>query len=483
MDVKVVSKNVGTALLVSAAFMFLSIIVSLLSDMDSSFGPLAISFIITFILGIFPHIFVGKTNAISLRDGYLIIVLSWLLSFVCGMLPYLLWGGEFTIVNAWYESVAGFTTTGSTILEDIEVLPNGLLFWRSSTHFIGGLGIVVFLLVILPDSSPFRLRLTNLELSALSKDGYRYRSTRQVRVIMTVYLSIFVASFFSLWLAGMPVFDAVNHAFSLTATGGFSTKNASIGFYDSTAINIIVMVFMLLSAMHFGMLYAVVATRSLKPLKHPVTKYFLSCVVVLATILSVCLKLNYADMSWGKSIENGFFGVISYITTTGFAIADNSQWPPLACAILMVCAFQCACSGSTTGGIKADRVFILGKAISRQIRRTLHPANVSTVKVGNHSISDDVLLPVVTYVALYFIVVIASIVLLLFCGVLPMDAISGSIASVGNVGPGLGQIGTAGNYYSQPAVAKFIYSIDMIFGRLEIYPILVSIGMLFQREN
>ena len=170
MNVKSISVNVGKALLVSALFMFLSIIVSIIYGRDSAFAPLAISFIITAVVGGFPFIFVHKTQSLSLTDGFLTIVLSWLLSFIFGMLPYVLWGGEFTLINAWFESVSGYTTTGSTIINDVEALPKSLLFWRSSTHYIGGLGVVVFLLLVMPDASPYRLKLTNMELSSLSKE-------------------------------------------------------------------------------------------------------------------------------------------------------------------------------------------------------------------------------------------------------------------------------------------------------------------------
>ena len=257
MDIKVISKNVGQALLVSALFMFLSLIVSVADGKDSAFGPMMISFIITFTVGFFPFIFVRKSSDISLQDGFMIIVLSWLLSFIFGMLPYVLWGGEFTLANAWFESVSGYTTTGSTILTDVESLPRSLQFWRSSTHFIGGLGVVVFLLLIIPDASPFRKRLTNIELSSLSREGYRFRSIKTVHVIAFVYICLAVSETLLLWLAGMPLFDAVNHSFSTVATGGFSVKNTSIAFYDSPLIDIIVIVFMILSSIHFGNLRAV----------------------------------------------------------------------------------------------------------------------------------------------------------------------------------------------------------------------------------
>ena len=266
MNVKAISLNVGKALLVSALFMFLSIVVSLIDGMDSAFTPLLISFIITLIVGSFPFIFVRSAQAMSLNDGFLTIVLSWLLSFIFGMLPYVLWGGEFTLINAWFESVSGYTTTGATILNDIEALPRSLLFWRSSTHYIGGLGVVVFLLLVMPQASPYRLKLTNMEMSSLSKEGYRYKSSKTVFIITGVYLGFTITSCISLWAAGMSFFDALNHSFSIAATGGFSTKNLSIGYFQSDLINAIVIFFMAVCAMHFGLIYATFITRSFKPM-------------------------------------------------------------------------------------------------------------------------------------------------------------------------------------------------------------------------
>ncbi|MCQ2148608.1 MAG: TrkH family potassium uptake protein, partial [Bacteroidales bacterium] len=191
MNIKVISRNVGAALLVSSLFMLLSAGVSVLKGNDSALAALLISFTLTFVVGVFPFIFVSKPDRITLRDGYMIVFLSWLLSFIFGMLPYALWGGPFTVVDAWFESVSGFTTTGATILDNIEALPDSLLFWRSSTHFIGGLGVVVFLLLVIPGSSPVKSKLTNMELSSLSKDGYRVRAGKTVFVFAYVYLGIF----------------------------------------------------------------------------------------------------------------------------------------------------------------------------------------------------------------------------------------------------------------------------------------------------
>lgn len=483
MDIKVISKNVGIALLVSALFMFLSMMVSIADGGDSSLGPLAISFIITFIVGVFPQIFVRKTSAISLKDGYMIIVLSWMLSFVFGMLPYVLWGGEFTLINAWFESVSGYTTTGSTILTDVESLPRGLVFWRSSTHFIGGLGVVVFLLLIMPDASPFRFRLTNMELSSLSREGYRFRSMKTVNVIAFVYVGLAILETLCLMLAGMPFFDAVNHSFSTVATGGFSTRNMSIMYYDSVAIEAVIIVFMLLSSIHFGLLFAVFATRSLKPFGQPVVKFFLGTTAVLSVLVTFSLKIGGDYESWGRAFRDAVFQVSSHITTTGFGSADNAEWPVFASILLMYAVFQCGCSGSTTGGVKSDRVLITFKAISRQVRKILHPSSVTQIMVGRHPVKEEVALSAILYIVLYMGIFLISFFILLLAGVDIVDAFSGSLTSLGNAGPGLDSLSTMGNYNAQPFIAKFIFSIDMIFGRMEIYPVFIVFSMIFRRNK
>lgn len=482
MNVKAISLNVGKALLVSALFMFLSIVISVIDGRDSAFVPLLISFIVTLIVGAFPFIFVRKAEISSMNDGFLTIVLSWLLSFIFGMLPYVLWGGEFTLVNALFESVSGYTTTGSTILNDVEALPRSLLFWRSSTHYIGGLGVVVFILLVMPDVSPYRLRLTNMELSSLSKDGYRYKASKTISVITMVYATLTVVIFLSLWAAGMTSFDALNHAFSIAATGGFSTRNLSVGYYQSDLINILVLFFMAVSAMHFGLLYSSFALRSFKPFNNPVVKYYFGSIVVMSVLIMFSLKFQGGYESWGRALMDSAFTVVSYMSTAGFAICDNSQWPWLAGTVLIVAAFQCGCSGSTTGGIKVDRLLISFKAIGNEIRRRLHPSSVSRLKLGGHYLDDQTVGSVMLYIVVYFIVIFISIVAVLLCGSGVPEAISGVIASVGSVGPGLSEIGCLDNYSAQPAMAKVIYSFDMFLGRVEIYPVLIVISMCFRRR-
>jgi trk system potassium uptake protein TrkH len=399
------------------------------------------------------------------------------------MLPYVLYGGEFTLINAWFESVSGYTTTGSTILNDIEALPKSLLFWRSSTHYIGGLGVVVFLLLVMPDASPYRLKLTNMEMSTLSKEGYKYKSTKVVRVITIVYTSLTLATFLSLWAAGMPLFDAVNHAFSIAATGGFSTRNLSVGAFGSVAVNIVVLFFMSLCAMHFGLIYAVFVTRSLKPFRNSVTKYYFGSIIVLSLMIMFALKFDGGYESWGKAAMDSTFTVVSYMTTTGFVICDNSQWPWLAGIVLIFVSFQCGCSGSTTGGLKVDRILISFKAIANEVQRRLHPTAVSQVRLSGHHLPDSAVHSVMLYIVVYFVVIFLSIIGVLLCGSEMPEAVSGVIASVGSVGPGLSEVGSMDNYSLQPAMAKFIFAIDMFLGRVEIFPILVVLSLLFKRNR
>ena len=483
MNVKAISANVGKALLVSALFMFLSIIVSIANGRDSAFGPLLISFIITLVTGSFPFIFVKNSPSLSLNDGYLTIVLSWLLSFIFGMLPYVLWGGEFTLINAWFESVSGYTTTGSTILNGIEALPKSLLFWRSSTHYIGGLGVVVFLLLVMPDASPYRLKLTNMELSSLSKEGYKYKSTKTIAIITKVYVALTVVTFLGLWAAGMTSFDALNHAFSIVSTGGFSTRSMSIGYYDSDMINFVAMFCMAISALHFGLIYAVFITRSFKPLRNSVVKYYFGSIAVMSFVIMLSLKFQGGYSSWGSAAMDSTFTVVSYMSTTGFAICDNSMWPWLAGMLLLLASVQCGCSGSTAGGLKVDRVLISFKAITNEVRRRLHPSSVFQVRLSGQHLPDSAVGPVVMYIVLYVIVILFSIIGVLLSGSGVSEAVSGVIASVGNVGPGLAELGSMDNYSAQPVMAKFIYTVDMFLGRVEIFPILVVLSLIFKRNR
>ena len=483
MNLKVITRNVGIALLVDALFMLLSVFVSMAGGNDSALAALTISFFITFVVGAFPFIFVRKSQNITLKDGYMIIFLSWLLSFVFGMLPYALWGGPFTLINAWFESVSGFTTTGASILEDVEALPRSLLFWRASTHFIGGLGVVVFLLLIIPTSSPVRLRLTNMELSSLSRGDYRSRANKTVYIFAWVYLGICALAFFSYWAAGMSPFDAICHAFSVCATGGFSPRNLSIGYFHSPLISWLTILFMFLASIHFGIIFITIATRSLRPLNNPVLKCYAIFLALGALISSFSLKIHSVDTGWADAFLAGTFQVVSYASTTGFAIADNSTWPMVPCFVLILASLVCGCAGSTTCGLKMDRLIVLWKAMKSQIQRALHPSSVNDVKLGRKTLHDEEVYPMILYIAMYTFILAISAMICLMLGDPGGHAITGSIASLGNVGPSIGSIGSMGNYNAEPAAIKFVFTMDMFLGRVEIYPVLAVFISIFSRKQ
>ncbi len=473
MNLNIVSRYIGVALLFNAFFMFLGVVVSIVYDFDTSFSPLFLSGSITLLAGLFPLLFVPKTNSINIKEGFTIVIFSWILSCLFGMLPYVLWGGEFSLVNAWYESVSGYTTTGSTILTNIEALPKGLLFWRSSTHFIGGMGVVIFMLLVLPSVSTFRMRLSKMEISALSKENYKFKTKQTIYVIASVYLGIATLAFFSLMLAGMDCFDAINHAFSIVSTGGFSTKNESILAFDSILIEMIITLFMFFASVHFGLLYSSVVNRSLKFFKSPVIRFYLASLCITTIVIAFDLKLSGSVENIFTAFRQSIFQVVSIASTTGFATADTAIWPNLSILLLMYLSIQCACSGSTTGGLKIDRLLIFFSSFKAQLKKTVHPNAVVPVRVGNHAIEPELVSTVNIFIILYVVMILVGAIVFSVFGVTFIDAFSASISHMGNVGPAFGSVGSLDNYSHFPAIAKFLSTLQMLLGRLEIYTLLV----------
>lgn len=255
MKTPVIIRYIGIVLLLNAAFMFISAMISLFNGFDTGFYPLLLSFVITTLVGVFPLIFIDNKGVITSKEGYVIVIGAWMMSCLVGMLPYLMWGGEFSMVNAWFESTSGFTTTGSTILSDVEAVPRGLLFWRASTHWIGGVGVVLFTLVILPSISRAKMTLSSVELSTLAKDNFNYNTKKILKVISVVYVGLTFTETILLMFAGMNWFDAIAHSFSTMATGGFSTKNTSVMYFDSVWIEMVIAIFMMAASLHFGVIY------------------------------------------------------------------------------------------------------------------------------------------------------------------------------------------------------------------------------------
>ena len=461
--------------------MLLSAVVAAIYGFDSSFSPLLLSAMITGMFGLFPLVFVKRSRDINTREGLAILLLAWLLSCIFGMLPYVLWGGEFSLVNAWFESASGITTTGATCLQDIEALPHGLLFWRSSSHYIGGLGVVVFIMMILPSFGSVRFRMSKMDVLDVSRENYHYVSNKYVRVIVSVYAGITVLSFVSLLLAGMPVFDAVNHALSVTATGGFSTRNASIAAFDSPLIEGILVFFMIVATLHFGLIYASFASRSIKVLRNPVTKFYLLTILIAVVAVTLDLYFSGTVSDFVQALRKSAFEVVATISTTGFAIADTNGWPVFTTLILIFVAIQCGCSGSTTSGLRSDRVLILFQACRAQILKLAHPNAVVHVKTGNTIIERELVESVTTFTILYLFFTFVGSLIYSFFGFDLLESIGVSVAMMSNVGPAFGSVGTMSNFAAVPALAKVIMGFQMIVGRLGIVSILMVIPTFNKR--
>jgi trk system potassium uptake protein TrkH len=471
MRLPVVLRYVGFVLLINALFLLAAAMISLY-DRDSALLPLLYAGIVTSLFGVFPLIFVPPTTSLTNKEGFIVVLSSWLLTCVAGVVPYVLWGGEFDLTNAWFESVSGFTTTGSSILTDVEALPRGLLFWRSSTHWIGGTGIIIFVLSVLPSMGRAGMILYRTEMSPLAADNFLFRTRRTLHILVSVYVGLTAAETVCLLICGLDLFDAVTQAFATIATGGFSTKNTSIAYFGSLPVEIVIMVFMVLSGIHFGVLFAAVSGKIEEVWKSPIVRYYLAALLIGVLLAAVDLHGNvYED--WGQAVRYASFQVISQGTSTGFATADSSGWPSFAQMLIIYFTLQCACAGSTSGGIKADRIAIFWKAVLRRIKSLQHPSAVITVKLNKISLPDDLVEVTLLFISLYLGIVFLTTLLLTFLGVDALTAFSGSTATMGGVGPGLGSVGSMGNYHAIPTLGKWALTANMLLGRLEIFSIII----------
>ncbi len=469
MRFNIILRYIGLTLLLNALFMLLSAGISLINNTDTAFYPLLLSFILTTVLGAFPLIFVERGEQITSKEGYVIVVGAWLVSCFAGMLPYLLWGGEFSLANAWFESVSGYTTTGSTILNDVEAVPRGLLFWRSSTHWLGGVGVVMFALVVLPSLGRTKLTLSSVELSPLAKDNFRYRTQKTYQILLMVYVGMTIVCTVLLKLAGMNWFDSVNHAFATIATGGFSTKNLSIAYYNNVWIEIILIVFMAASSIHFGVIFATLAGKKNNIFRSEISRYFLITLGIGTLFIALSLWREGTYPTFMSSLRYGLFQLVTVASTTGFATADTTLWTPLAIIILLLFSLQCACAGSTGGGIKCDRVLLSMKVIRARLLQQQHPNAIIRIKLNNVIQDNDFVNFAMLFIVLYLLLLGVGTILLTACGVDLMTSFSALVASMGNVGPGFGQVGSMDNYSGLSGFVKFVCTMYMLLGRLEIF--------------
>ena len=475
-----VIKYIAYVILFNAVFLYASALISFFMS-ESSFVPLFYSALICTILGLFPLIFTEKIEEIRFSEGLAISVFGWFITCIVGMLPYVMWGGEFTFVNAFFESVSGYTTTGSTILNEIESLPKGILFWRSSTHWIGGVGVILFVLLILPQARGMRSSLYKTEVSNLSRMNFKTKARQIARIIGIVYISLTLLETIILWVLGMTFFDAICHSMSTIATGGFSTKNTSMAFYNNFWMELTIVVFMVLSSLHFGMLYVTIIGK--KPnLFHSksVRSYIL---VTIIGILAIAYKLYDENLySLVDSLRHSLFQVTALVSTTGFATVDTSVWPVFTVMVLIYFTVQGSMVGSTAGGFKFDRIYLFFQILKKQLRLIKHPQGIFASKIDDEIVDKGIELQTLNFLVLYIFTFFIVTVILTFMDVDGLTAFSASIASIANVGPGFGDVGSLGNYSTLPTAAKYVLSVEMLLGRLEIMNIL-ALFLVFGRNR
>ena len=414
----------------------------------------------------------GAENRLSRRDGYCIVTLSWVFFTLFGMLPFYLSGSIDSLTNAFFETMSGFTTTGATILDDIESLSHGMLFWRSLTQWIGGLGIVFFTIAVLPAFTSGGVQLFSAESTGVTHDRTHPKINVMAKWLWTVYLILTLAETILLMLGGMSLFDAVCQSFATTATGGYSTKQASISYWNSPFIEYVVAIFMLLSGVNFALFLMCLRGKVSRLLRDEELRWFLGSVAILTFLITFALVFqNHYD--WETAFRKSLFQVATAHTSCGFATDDYNLWPAFTWMLLLIAMLSGGCTGSTSGGIKNMRLLIIARSIRNEFKHLLHPNAVLPVRVNKQTVSPSIVSTVGMFFAFYLIIVIIGWVVLLFLGVGFSESIGTVISSIGNVGPGLGSCGPAYSWNGLPDAAKWVLSFLMLIGRLELFSVLL----------
>jgi len=495
MHFRVTLKIIGMLLMAFSASMLPSLLIALSLPGDGTAWTFGISFCITFIAGFLLWLPFSKQNKVlRTRDGFVIVVMFWSILGLFGALPFYFSAPLSTLnpnwsyVDALFESLYGLTTTGATVIAQLDTLPKSLLFYSQFLHWFGGMGIIVLAVAILPMLGIGGAQLYRAETPGPVKDSkLTPRITETAKQLWYIYLTLTVTCALAYWFAGMSAFDAITHSFSTVAIGGFSTHDASLGYFNSEAIETIAIVFMLLAAVNFALHFHTARTIRQKHYKASLLHYwkdeelrfFLSAIAVIGLITVSTLWLTN-NMSFNDSFRQGLFQVVSIATTTGFATADFSQWPAILSFLLFTAAFMGGCAGSTAGGMKVVRVLILLKQGLREIKRLIHPNAIIHVKLGSSPIPDRVADAVWGFFSVYTLVFIIMMIALLGTGLDQVTAWSAVGATLNNLGPGLGDV--AVNYGEINTTAKWILCFSMLLGRLEVFTLLVLFTPMFWRD-
>ena len=426
-----------------------------------------------------------KDTKIYAKEGFVTVAASWLLMSAFGALPFVLSGAIPNYIDAFFETCSGFTTTGASILRVIEGLPKGVLFWRSFTHWIGGMGVLVFMLAILPQGS-HAIYLLRAEVPGPTKGKLVPKLRHTALILYAIYIGLTLTEVIALLIARLPLYDALVTTFGTAGTGGFSVMNESIAGYHNPAAEWIIAVFMLIFGINFNLFFLLLVRRWREVLKSEELRVYLSLVFIATAV--VCVQTYKLSSGLEDCIRKAFFQTASIISTSGFSTTDFDVWPALTKSLLIFLMFIGSCAGSTAGGVKVSRIIIVFKNTIREIRHMLHPRSVNTVKMDGEPVPEETVKSAVNYIALYIAVLVISVLFVSFDrfgfdGFSFETNFSGVMACLNNIGPGFGTVGPTGNYADYSIFSKIVLSLDMLFGRLEIMPMIILFSPVTWRKK
>ena len=481
---KIVFRTLGALLLIESVFMAMATVVSWWYD-DVDLGSFITSTLITFLAGcIGLSIGSNAPKHVGEREGYVIVAFVWIVFSVFGLLPYYLSGMIPSLTDAWFETMSGFTTTGATILNDIESLSHGALFWRAMTQWLGGMGIIVLSIAILPMFGLGGMQLYAAEVTGLSYEKLSPRIADTAKHLWITYILLTLAAGTLLWIEGMPLFDSVCHGLTTIATGGFSTKNASIAFYNNPAIHYTMSIFMLLSGLNYAMIILIFRGKGNRILHDEETHWFLGAAAIIVVVLTCGLMIDGWQAEWissagaffthlEESFRNSLFTTVTTMTSSGFGLADYTQWAPFLWVVVFFLMFTGASSGSTSGGIKWIRIAIFAKSGVAEFHRRIHPNAVVPVKINGRPITQQTTNNVMAFMVFYIMILVLTTLVFCSLGVEFDESLGAAVSAIGNVGPSIGQYGPAGTYAGFPLIGKWVMTIVMLIGRLEIFTVLL----------
>ncbi len=481
MNFKIIFRVLGFLLIVEGIAMFLALLVSMIYN-EHDLNSFLISALINTGIGSLIVLSTQKANKdIGKREGFIIVSLVWIIFSFFGSLPFILSGSIPNFTNAFFETMSGFTTTGSSILDNIEALPHGMLFWRSIIQWLGGMGIIVLSLAILPVFGIGGMQLFVAEVPGPTPDKISPRIRQTAKTLWVIYLGFTVAETLLLWIGGMSIFDSVCHSFTTMATGGFSTKQASIAHWQSPFIHYVITIFMFFAGTNFTLSYLAIRGKFRSVLRDEEFKYYSFFVIGFTLIVFIGLLLT-THLGIETAFRDSLFQVVSIITTTGYATADYLTWTPVLTILIFSLFFFGGSAGSTGGGIKIMRIVLLFKNSYYELRRLIHPHAVIPVKFNRHSVDAKIITNVLAFFMLYF--VIFGISTVVFTLIEPdMESSMGAVATcLGNIGPGLGKVGPAENFMFIKPVGKWFLSFLMLLGRLELFTVLVLFSPTFWKK-